>query len=148
MPTALMIFTVVPLAMKPASAVATIRFSDSEPPCEPLDDLSQRRLIQAAVTESELRPSPERDAPDLPAPLTEAPAGAIGEAQGDAGRRSFRRLVPGVAAAVVRALTARRPKARYVVGRTSRLQVALARTFPTPIVDLAVRREIERGGKT
>lgn len=57
----------------------------------------------------------------------------------------FRRTIPrsmkaaapadGVAAAIERALSDRRPKARYVVGRPVRVQALLARLTPTPVLD-------------
>jgi NAD(P)-dependent dehydrogenase (short-subunit alcohol dehydrogenase family) len=43
--------------------------------------------------------------------------------------------VEGVAEVIERALTDRRPKARYVVGRSARLQATLASLTPTPVLD-------------
>jgi NAD(P)-dependent dehydrogenase (short-subunit alcohol dehydrogenase family) len=45
----------------------------------------------------------------------------------------------GVAATIERALTARRPRARYVVGSSARVQALIARLTPTPILDRALR---------
>lgn len=45
----------------------------------------------------------------------------------------------GVAAAVQRALTVRRPRARYVVGAAPKIQGALAAVTPTPVVDAVLR---------
>lgn len=45
----------------------------------------------------------------------------------------------GAAATIERALTARRPRARYVVGRPAQVQAAMARLTPTPVLDLALR---------
>jgi NAD(P)-dependent dehydrogenase (short-subunit alcohol dehydrogenase family) len=45
-----------------------------------------------------------------------------------------------VSAVVEEALTARRPRARYVVGRGPRLQVALMTNLPTSLRDLTLRR--------
>jgi NAD(P)-dependent dehydrogenase (short-subunit alcohol dehydrogenase family) len=45
----------------------------------------------------------------------------------------------GVAATIERALTDRRPRARYVVGRGPRLQDVLAGLTPTPVRDAALR---------
>jgi NAD(P)-dependent dehydrogenase (short-subunit alcohol dehydrogenase family) len=45
-----------------------------------------------------------------------------------------------VSAVVEEALTARRPRARYVVGMGPKLQVALMTNLPTPIRDLLLRR--------
>jgi NAD(P)-dependent dehydrogenase (short-subunit alcohol dehydrogenase family) len=45
----------------------------------------------------------------------------------------------GVAATIERALTARRPRARYVVGRPAQIQARLAALTPTPVLDLALR---------
>jgi NAD(P)-dependent dehydrogenase (short-subunit alcohol dehydrogenase family) len=57
----------------------------------------------------------------------------------------FRRTIPrsmkaaspaeGVAAAIEQALTARRPRARYVVGRDARIQALLGGLTPTPLLD-------------
>jgi NAD(P)-dependent dehydrogenase (short-subunit alcohol dehydrogenase family) len=44
-----------------------------------------------------------------------------------------------VAATIERALTARRPRARYVVGGGAKVQSALARVTPTPAMDAAMR---------
>jgi NAD(P)-dependent dehydrogenase (short-subunit alcohol dehydrogenase family) len=49
------------------------------------------------------------------------------------------RPVDHVAAAVEKALTDRRPRARYVVGAPVRAQAVLARFTPTPILDLMLR---------
>jgi hypothetical protein len=45
-----------------------------------------------------------------------------------------------VAAAVETALTADRPRARYVVGRDARIEVALRVALPTRVVDAALAR--------
>ena len=47
--------------------------------------------------------------------------------------------VEGVVAAIERALTARRPRARYVVGRSPQVQAVLSRLMPTPFLDAALR---------
>jgi NAD(P)-dependent dehydrogenase (short-subunit alcohol dehydrogenase family) len=47
--------------------------------------------------------------------------------------------VDGVAAAIERALTDRRPRARYVVGASARAQAVLARLTPTPVLDALLR---------
>jgi NAD(P)-dependent dehydrogenase (short-subunit alcohol dehydrogenase family) len=46
----------------------------------------------------------------------------------------------GVAAAIERALTVRRPKARYVVGAGTKVQGVLSRFTPTPLLDAALRK--------
>jgi NAD(P)-dependent dehydrogenase (short-subunit alcohol dehydrogenase family) len=55
--------------------------------------------------------------------------------------RSQRAAAPadGVAAAIERALTDRRPRARYVVGRPARVQALLSQVTPTPVLDLLLR---------
>ncbi len=55
--------------------------------------------------------------------------------------RSQRAAAPadGVAEAIERALTDRRPRARYVVGRPARVQALLAKVTPTPLLDLLLR---------
>ncbi|UCC31405.1 MAG: SDR family oxidoreductase [Phycisphaerales bacterium] len=47
-----------------------------------------------------------------------------------------------VAKAVARALTARRPKPRYIVGHDARLRIALARFLPSRILDRLVMRSL------
>jgi hypothetical protein len=44
-----------------------------------------------------------------------------------------------VAAVIERALTDRRPRARYVVGRGPRLQVLMSRLLPTALMDALLR---------
>ena len=55
--------------------------------------------------------------------------------------RSQRAAAPveGVAAAIEKALTARRPRARYVVGASARAQAVLAHVTPTAILDVLLR---------
>lgn len=55
--------------------------------------------------------------------------------------RSQRMAAPveGVAATIEKALKARRPRARYVVGAPARVQSALVRLMPTPILDRVLR---------
>jgi hypothetical protein len=47
-----------------------------------------------------------------------------------------------VAEVVGRALTARRPRTRYVVGREARIQAALARLLPDRAFDALIRRAL------
>ena len=47
--------------------------------------------------------------------------------------------VDGVAAAIEKALTVQRPRARYVVGAGPRAQALLARVTPTPMLDRLLR---------
>jgi NAD(P)-dependent dehydrogenase (short-subunit alcohol dehydrogenase family) len=64
----------------------------------------------------------------------------------------FRKMIPmslklaappeAVAAAVERALTASRPKARYVVGAGPRVQAVLSAVTPTPVLDAALSRAL------
>jgi NAD(P)-dependent dehydrogenase (short-subunit alcohol dehydrogenase family) len=62
------------------------------------------------------------------------------------GRRSVSRMqkqlspVAKVADAILTALTAKRPRARYVVGPDAHVQVALRAALPTPAFDLAVAK--------
>jgi NAD(P)-dependent dehydrogenase (short-subunit alcohol dehydrogenase family) len=49
-----------------------------------------------------------------------------------------------VANAVVEALTADRPRTRYVLGRSARIQAALARGAPTRVFDHLIRRIVEQ----
>jgi NAD(P)-dependent dehydrogenase (short-subunit alcohol dehydrogenase family) len=63
----------------------------------------------------------------------------------DGARRAIPRMqrmaapVEGAAATIERALTARRPRARYVVGRGPRAQAILAGLTPTPVLDIVLR---------
>jgi hypothetical protein len=45
-----------------------------------------------------------------------------------------------VAATIERALTARRPRARYVVGAAPKVQAALSAVTPTPMLDAVLRK--------
>jgi NAD(P)-dependent dehydrogenase (short-subunit alcohol dehydrogenase family) len=47
--------------------------------------------------------------------------------------------VEGVAATIERALTARRPRARYVVGRSAQIQALMAQLTPTSVLDAVLR---------
>ncbi|MDA0185473.1 SDR family oxidoreductase [Solirubrobacter phytolaccae] len=49
-----------------------------------------------------------------------------------------------VAYAVVEALTAERPRTRYVLGRSARIQAALARGAPTRVLDKLIARIVEQ----
>jgi NAD(P)-dependent dehydrogenase (short-subunit alcohol dehydrogenase family) len=49
------------------------------------------------------------------------------------------RPVDTVAATIERALTASRPRARYVVGAGPRVQAAMSKLTPTPVLDAALR---------
>jgi NAD(P)-dependent dehydrogenase (short-subunit alcohol dehydrogenase family) len=42
--------------------------------------------------------------------------------------------------AIVHALTARRPRTRYVIGKEARVSATLARALPTPVFDALIRR--------
>jgi NAD(P)-dependent dehydrogenase (short-subunit alcohol dehydrogenase family) len=48
--------------------------------------------------------------------------------------------VENVVKVIEKALTASRPRARYVVGAAPRAQVALAKVMPTPVLDAALRK--------
>jgi NAD(P)-dependent dehydrogenase (short-subunit alcohol dehydrogenase family) len=52
-----------------------------------------------------------------------------------------------VAAAVGRAVTARRPRTRYVIGREARVQAVLARLLPDRAFDALIRRMLTSGGR-
>jgi NAD(P)-dependent dehydrogenase (short-subunit alcohol dehydrogenase family) len=64
--------------------------------------------------------------------------------------KGMRRLIPwaqkmavpvdNVADVILKALTTRRPRARYVVGVGPRVQVTVSRMLPTPMVDAALRK--------
>jgi NAD(P)-dependent dehydrogenase (short-subunit alcohol dehydrogenase family) len=53
-----------------------------------------------------------------------------------------------VAEVVGRAITARRPRTRYVVGREARVQAALVRLLPDRAFDALVRRTLTSGGRS
>jgi NAD(P)-dependent dehydrogenase (short-subunit alcohol dehydrogenase family) len=48
--------------------------------------------------------------------------------------------VDAVAKTIEKALTTSRPRARYIVGASPRVQVALAKVMPTPVLDAALRK--------
>ena len=52
-----------------------------------------------------------------------------------------------VAETVVRAVTARRPRTRYVIGRDARAQAVLARLLPDRAFDALIRRALTSGGR-
>jgi NAD(P)-dependent dehydrogenase (short-subunit alcohol dehydrogenase family) len=52
-----------------------------------------------------------------------------------------------VAAVVSRALTARRPRTRYVVGRDAKVRAFLARVLPDRAYDALIRRALTSGGR-
>jgi NAD(P)-dependent dehydrogenase (short-subunit alcohol dehydrogenase family) len=62
--------------------------------------------------------------------------------------RNARGAVPcdAVSEAIFQALTARRPRTRYLVGRDARLYARLARIFPDRIVDWVTRKVMGLGG--
>ena len=47
--------------------------------------------------------------------------------------------VDGVAATIEKALTAKRPRPRYVVGTSAKAQMTMAQLTPTPVLDVALR---------
>jgi NAD(P)-dependent dehydrogenase (short-subunit alcohol dehydrogenase family) len=53
-----------------------------------------------------------------------------------------------VAAVVGRALTARRPRTRYVIGREAKVQAVLARVLPDRAFDALIRRLLIAGGRS
>jgi len=52
-----------------------------------------------------------------------------------------------VAETVVRAVTARRPRTRYVIGRDARVEAVLARLLPDSAFDALIRRALTSGGR-
>jgi hypothetical protein len=57
-------------------------------------------------------------------------------------------LPPAAVAEVVgHAVTARRPRTRYVVGREARVRAVLARVLPDRALDALVRRALTSGGR-
>jgi NAD(P)-dependent dehydrogenase (short-subunit alcohol dehydrogenase family) len=102
-------------------------------------------LVQPAQTDTDLWRNAESDADAVEAALS--PEQRALYARHIAG---FRKTIPasqraaapadGVAAAIERALTDRRPRARYVVGgRGPRLQVLVSRLAPTALMDVMLR---------
>ena len=77
----------------------------------------------------------------LPGRAQELYGGAIDAARAAARRRAQTGIPPrAVAGAVARALTAKRPRTRYLVGWDARLGVALARFVPDRVLDEAILR--------
>ncbi|MFH2005081.1 MAG: hypothetical protein ABI333_00710, partial [bacterium] len=54
---------------------AAIRFSDGEPPCEPLDELSRRRIVNGALQQLDEAAASVEAAPEAPLPAS-APEGS------------------------------------------------------------------------
>ncbi len=101
-------------------------------------------LVEPAQTDTDLWRNADRDAEAVESALS--PTHRALYAKHVAGfrktiPRAQRMAVPAddVAATIERALTDRRPRARYVVGRGPRAQVLLSRLLPTPLMDLALR---------
>jgi NAD(P)-dependent dehydrogenase (short-subunit alcohol dehydrogenase family) len=100
-------------------------------------------LVEPAQTDTDLWRHADRDLDNAVASLSESHRELY--AKHIAG---FRKSIPrsqrmaasvdGVAAAIERALTARRPRARYVVGASARVQGFLAQLTPTAMLDKAI----------
>jgi NAD(P)-dependent dehydrogenase (short-subunit alcohol dehydrogenase family) len=74
--------------------------------------------------------------------------GVIAAVRREAERHAREGLPPEAVAEVVgRALTARRPRTRYVVGREARIQATLARVLPDRAFDALVARALTSGGR-
>jgi NAD(P)-dependent dehydrogenase (short-subunit alcohol dehydrogenase family) len=101
-------------------------------------------LVEPAQTDTDLWRNADQDADALESTLS--PAHRALYARHIAGfrksiPRSQRTAVPAddVADVIERALTDRRPRARYVVGRGPRLQVLTSRLLPTAVMDTLLR---------
>jgi NAD(P)-dependent dehydrogenase (short-subunit alcohol dehydrogenase family) len=80
---------------------------------------------------------------DMPEDARRRYGGVIAAVRGAAERQSREGLPPEAVAEVVgRALTARRPRTRYVVGRQASLQVRLARILPDRALDALIARRL------
>jgi NAD(P)-dependent dehydrogenase (short-subunit alcohol dehydrogenase family) len=101
-------------------------------------------IVEPAQTDTDLWRNAEQDADALESALS--PGHRALYARHIAG---FRKTIPGaqrtavpageVATVIERALTDRRPRARYIVGRGPRLQVLLSRLVPTAVMDTLLR---------
>jgi NAD(P)-dependent dehydrogenase (short-subunit alcohol dehydrogenase family) len=101
-------------------------------------------LVEPAQTDTDLWRNAEQDADALENALS--PGHRALYARHIAG---FRKSIPAaqraavpadqVAAVIERALTDRRPRARYIVGRGPRLQVLMSRLMPTALMDVLLR---------
>jgi NAD(P)-dependent dehydrogenase (short-subunit alcohol dehydrogenase family) len=101
-------------------------------------------VVEPAQTDTDLWRNAEQDADALESALS--PDHRALYARHIAG---FRKTIPGaqrtavpaaeVAAVIERALTDRRPRVRYIVGRGPRLQVLLSRLVPTAVMDTLLR---------
>jgi NAD(P)-dependent dehydrogenase (short-subunit alcohol dehydrogenase family) len=101
-------------------------------------------LVEPAQTDTDLWRNAEQDADDLESALS--PGHRALYARHIAG---FRKTSPGaqrtavpadeVAVVIERALTDRRPRARYIVGRGPRLLVRISRLAPTSLMDVLLR---------
>jgi NAD(P)-dependent dehydrogenase (short-subunit alcohol dehydrogenase family) len=84
----------------------------------------------------------------MPAEVPRRYEALIASARGAAARMGREGLPPERVAEVVgRAVTARRPRARYVVGREARVQAVLARVLPDSAFDALIRRALTSGGR-
>jgi hypothetical protein len=80
---------------------------------------------------------------DMPDDARRRYGGVIAAVRREAERLSREGLPPeAVAETVGRALTARRPRTRYVVGREARMQARLARILPDRAFDALIARRL------
>jgi NAD(P)-dependent dehydrogenase (short-subunit alcohol dehydrogenase family) len=101
-------------------------------------------LVEPAQTDTDLWRNAERDADEVEAALSPGHRALYAKHL-----RGFRKTIPRsqrmavpvdvVAGTIEQALTDRRPRARYVVGRGPRLQVLMAQLMPTRAMDVLLR---------
>jgi NAD(P)-dependent dehydrogenase (short-subunit alcohol dehydrogenase family) len=85
---------------------------------------------------------------DMPEDARRRYGGVIAAVRAEAERLAREGLPPEAVAEVVgRALTARRPRTRYVVGREARIQARLARWLPDRAFDALIARRLTSGGR-
>jgi NAD(P)-dependent dehydrogenase (short-subunit alcohol dehydrogenase family) len=85
----------------------------------------------------------------MPTDVRRRYAGLIAAGRREAERIGREGLPPEAVAAVVgRALTARRPRTRYLVGRDAKVQAALGRLLPGRAFDALVRLALSAGGRS
>ncbi len=85
----------------------------------------------------------------MPAHVLQRYSGLIAAVRRESERLARDGLPPEAVAEVVgRALTARRPRTRYVIGRDAKVQAALGRLLPDRAFDALVRRALTSGGRS
>jgi NAD(P)-dependent dehydrogenase (short-subunit alcohol dehydrogenase family) len=136
-------------------------YSASKFALEALSDVLRREVSQHGVKVVSIEPGAiatpiwdkgledaQRRLGAMPPEVPRRYAALIEGVRASAARMGREGLPPEAVADVVgRAVTARRPRARYVVGRDARVEAVLARLLPDRAFDALVRRALSAGGR-